>query len=118
MEPALGPVIQKFLPGKGHFGIDYGLKSGSPVVASIGGLVVFSGYDIDYGCIIIIDSDNGFITSYKHCSSLLKKERDLVNVGEVIALSGNSGRNTTGPHLHFEIWQNGKAIDPEKVLIK
>ena len=52
-----------------------------------------------------------------HCSSLLKKEGDKVVQGELIALSGNSGTESSGPHLHFEIWKDGKPIDPLKVLI-
>ena len=67
---------------------------------------------------LIIQHNKGFTTVYKHCSSLLKKERDVVSQGDLIALSGNSGKNTTGPHLHFEIWQNGKPVDPQKILLK
>jgi lipoprotein NlpD len=55
---------------------------------------------------------------YKHCSELIKKERDFVRQGELIALSGNSGSNTSGPHLHFEVWENGKAINPDLLLTK
>ena len=57
---------------------------------------------------LIIQHDKNYITIYKHCLTLLKKIRDKVSQGELIALSGNSGKDTTGPHLHFEVWQNGK----------
>lgn len=118
IEPTHGIVTQNFDVNKGHMGVDYGVSSGSPVYAASGGLIIFSDYTIDSGNEIIIQHDNGFISLYKHCSSLIKKTRDRVNQGELIALSGNSGRNTTGPHLHFEIWQNGKPVDPQKILLK
>jgi murein DD-endopeptidase MepM/ murein hydrolase activator NlpD len=117
-QPVNGYVSQQFLPEKGHLGIDYGIKKGSPVYAAAGGLVVFSDYTPDNGNMIIIEHEQNYITIYQHCSTLLKKVRDIVKQGELIALSGNSGKNTTGPHLHFEIWQNGKPVDPEKFLIK
>lgn len=109
-------VNNKFNPSKGHFGLDFAAKNGSPIYASAGGLVLVSTYSDADGYWLMIKHDDNFISIYKHCSSLLKKVRQYVSQGEVIALSGNSGVNTTGPHLHFEIWQDGKAIDPEKVL--
>ncbi len=118
IKPIKGFINQKFLPDKGHLGIDYGAKENTPVYASAGGVVVFADYTVDYGNTIIIEHKNGFISVYKHCSELIKKERDVVSQGEIIALSGNSGIKSTGPHLHFEIWQNAKPIDPEKLLLK
>ena len=116
-KPVTGFVNQQFNPDRGHLGIDYGTKKGSPVCAAAGGIVLFADYTIDNGYMLIIQHDKDFISIYQHCSTLLKKTRDVVRQGEVIALSGNSGKNTTGPHLHFEIWQNGKPINPEKYLI-
>lgn len=118
IEPSAGVITEEFNPSKGHMGIDYGVKSGSPVYASSGGLITFAEYSIDSGFMVMIQHDKNFITIYKHCSSLLKKARDVVSQGELIALSGNTGKNTTGPHLHFEIWQNGKPVDPGKILLK
>ncbi len=116
IKPTNGFIIRGFNPKKGHLGIDFAVKSGTPVYASAGGIVIFSDFTPNDGKKIIIQHKEGFITIYKHCSSLLKKERDFVYQGELIALSGNSGLNTTGPHLHFEIWKNGKAINPEDYL--
>jgi len=118
IKPIKGFVNQKFIPSKGHFGIDFAAKINTPVYASAGGIIVFSDYTVDYGNTIIIEHRYGYISVYKHCSELLKKQRDIVDQGEIIALSGNSGLKSTGPHLHFEIWQNGKPIDPEKLLLK
>ena len=117
-KPANGFIIRDFNPSKGHMGVDFALKSGSPVYASAGGYIIFSDYTVEDGKKIIIEHKDGFITVYKHCSSLLKEERDYVYQGELIALSGNSGLNTTGPHLHFEIWKNGKIMDPKIYLPK
>jgi len=67
---------------------------------------------------IIIQHDDKYTSVYKHCSKLLKKSRDLVEQGMTIALSGNTGKNSSGPHLHFEIWYNGRQINPQEVLLK
>jgi murein DD-endopeptidase MepM/ murein hydrolase activator NlpD len=118
MEPAHGIITEEYLPSRGHLGIDYGVKTGTPVYAAAGGLVMFSDFTVDSGYMIIIQHEKNYVTIYKHCSSLIKKTRDVVQQGELIALSGNSGRKSSGPHLHFEIWQNGKTIDPQKFLLK
>lgn len=116
--PVNGYISRSFDPERGHFGIDLVVKDGTPVFASAGGFVVFSGYTDNYGHIIILSHSDEYLSIYKHCSLILKKERDFVKQGELIAQSGNSGLATTGPHLHFEIWQNGKPIDPETVVLK
>lgn len=115
--PADGIPVKFFDPESGHLGIDLALKSGSPVFAASGGLVIVSEYSPEAGYKLVIDHGNGCLTIYKHCLILMKKERDRVIPGELIALSGNSGVNTSGPHLHFEIWKDGKAVDPAKLLV-
>ena len=117
-KPADGIITQQFNPDEGHLGLDFGQKKGSPVYAAAGGYVVFSDYTLDNGYMMIIEHPDNYLTIYQHCSSLLKKVRDVVNQGELIALSGNSGKNTTGPHLHFEIWYKGKPVDPAKIITK
>ncbi|MBI5730401.1 MAG: M23 family metallopeptidase [Ignavibacteriales bacterium] len=116
IEPTNGVITQGFNSANGHMGIDFGVASGSPVYASAGGLIIFAEYTVESGYQIMIQHDNNYLTIYKHCSSLIKKIRERVTQGELIALSGNTGKNTTGPHLHFEIWQSGKPIDPQKIL--
>jgi len=116
--PVNGYISRGFDPERGHYGIDIVVKDGTPVYASAGGFVVFSGYTNNYGHIIILSHSDGYLSIYKHCSVILKKEREFVKQGDLIAQSGNSGLATTGPHLHFEIWHNGKPINPETVLIK
>jgi len=118
IEPTNGVITQDFNSANGHMGIDFGVASGTPVYASAGGLIIFAEYTVESGYQIMIQHDNNYLTIYKHCSLLIKKIRERVTQGELIALSGNSGKNTTGPHLHFEIWQNGKPVDPQKILSK
>ena len=117
IKPVTGFISRRFNPDKGHMGLDYVLKEGTPVYATAGGFVVFSGYTIEDGYTIIINHSDNYMSVYKHCSSLIKKQREKVEQGELIAMSGNSGRETTGPHLHFEIWENGKPVDPEKIIL-
>lgn len=115
--PVNGFISREFDPDKGHNGIDYVVRTGTPVFAASSGYVIFADYTVKDGYMILISSTNEYVTVYKHCSALLKKTRDLVTQGEIIALSGNTGEITTGPHLHFEIWKNGYPINPKKVLI-
>jgi len=118
IKPSKGLIINDFNAEEGHFGIDFAVHSGSEILAVQGGLVLFADFTIDDGHKIIIQHDNGFITIYKHCSTLIINERDIVVQGELIGLSGNSGNNTTGPHLHFEIWKDGKPQNPKELFIK
>jgi len=118
VNPSRGLIINEFNPKEGHLGIDFAVQTGSEILASMGGLVIFSDFTINDGHKLIIQHDNGFITIYKHCSTLIKKEREFVVQGELIGLSGNSGKNTTGPHLHFEIWKDGKPMNPKEFFIK
>lgn len=115
--PVDGIIVKDFQPESGHMGVDYGVKKGTNVHAAMSGLVVFSGYTPDYGNTLMLLHPDNYITVYRHCETLLKKERDSAEKGEVIALSGNSGYKSSGPHLHFEIWQDGKPVDPKKFII-
>jgi len=117
IKPVTGFISRRFNPAKGHMGLDYVVKEGTPVYATAGGFVVFSDYTVEDGNTIIISHSDEYISVYKHCSSLIKKQREKVEQGELIAMSGNSGSLTTGPHLHFEIWENGKPVDPEKIIL-
>ena len=117
IKPINGFLSKKFDSDKGHMGLDFAAKEGTPVYASAGGYVIFAGYTVNDGYIIILNHLNGYISVYKHCSSLVKHTRENIEQGELLALSGNTGRKTTGPHLHFEIWKNGKPVDPEKHFI-
>ena len=94
-----------------HPGIDIAVPIGTPIRASGGGTVTQAGYDPDYGLFVLLRHPSGYETMYGHTSRLLAAEGDDVQAGQVIGLSGNSGRSTA-PHLHFEIRHDGKSVDP------
>lgn len=114
--PSKGYISRGFMPEFGHMGIDFVEKTGTLVFAAASGYVVFADYTVNDGYMIILNHPDGFVTVYKHCSVLLKKVHDVVTQGEAIALSGNTGELTTGPHLHFEIWKDGKPVNPKNLL--
>jgi len=118
IRPVTGFISRNFDPERGHMGIDFVVKTGTPVYVSANGFIIFANYTVKDGNMIIVSHPGNYISVYKHCSSLLKKERETVVQGELIALSGNTGEITTGPHLHFEIWKEGKPINPITILIK
>lgn len=98
-----------------HQGLDIATKTGTPIKAAADGTVTFSDEQGGYGNLIIINHGNGIQTYYGHCSKLYAKEGQKVNAGDVIAAVGSTG-NSTGPHLHFEIRQNGKYVNPTNYL--
>lgn len=115
--PVNGYMSREFKPQQGHFGVDFVVRENTPVYAAAGGYVIFANYTTQYGFTVLIDHGSGYISRYMHCNQIVKREGEIVKQGELIALSGNSGTDTTGPHLHFEIWKNGQPIDPKKVLL-
>ncbi len=117
IKPADGLVTRGYNKSISHFGIDFSVPIGSVVRASASGIVIFADYTVNDGYKIIISHSRGYFTIYKHLSQLLKKERDFVKQGDIIALSGNTGKLTTGPHLHFEIWKYQTPLNPEKILV-
>jgi murein DD-endopeptidase MepM/ murein hydrolase activator NlpD len=98
-----------------HPGIDIAVPPGTPVRAAGGGSVSEAGYNADYGLFVLLRHPSGYETMYGHMSRLIAAEGDEVQAGEVIGLSGNSGRSTA-PHLHFEIRRDAKSIDPLELV--
>jgi murein DD-endopeptidase MepM/ murein hydrolase activator NlpD len=98
-----------------HAGIDFRQKTGSDVKATGAGVVIHAGAASGYGIMVEIDHGNGITTRYGHLSKVLVKEGDVVAAGDLIALSGSTGRST-GPHLHYEVRRNGTAVDPMRFL--
>ena len=97
--------------GESHPGIDIAVPVGTPVRAAGGGAVSAAGTDPNYGLYVLLRHPDGYETLYGHASRLLVAEGEQVASGQVIALTGNSGRSTA-PHLHFEIRHEGKSVDP------
>jgi len=98
-----------------HTGIDIAVPSGTSVLAANAGKVIYSGYNGGYGNTVIIDHGGKISTLYAHNSKLLVKVGDKVEKGKVISKSGSTGLST-GPHLHFEVRENGQHVDPMKYL--
>jgi murein DD-endopeptidase MepM/ murein hydrolase activator NlpD len=115
--PADGYLSKGFESGGFHYGIDIAGKEGSGILAAADGQVVFSGWTYDDGFMLMIAHAEGLVTVYKHNQSLLKSSGAAVKRGELIALMGNTGQTSTGPHLHFEVWKNGVAGDPQQYLL-
>lgn len=115
--PIKGFVTQSFNPQSQHLGVDVVAKENEAIKAVLGGTVAFSSWTSETGYVIALLHDDNLFSIYKHNSVLLKKEGDKVSVGEAIAIIGNSGEFSTGPHLHFELWHNNKPIDPEQYIV-
>lgn len=111
--PLRGVVTQKFEQKDGHTGIDIASKADEPVKACLEGTVVQAAWTSDGGNILVVQHPGDLVSVYKHASVLLKKTGDRVRAGEAIAIVGNSGELTDGPHLHFELWLNGQPLDPQ-----
>lgn len=115
--PTRGMLTSHFDPNNRHYGVDIAATPNESVLAALDGTVILSTYTAETGYLIEVQHGQDFITVYKHCGSLLKKEGDEVKGGEAIALVGNTGTLTTGPHLHFELWRKGRAVNPEKYIV-
>jgi murein DD-endopeptidase MepM/ murein hydrolase activator NlpD len=110
--PTKGYIISKYDAKTNHYGIDIASPADEPVKSCLDGTVISSNWTLDGGYEITIQHSNNLISSYKHNSKILKKVGSVVKAGDVISIIGNSGEQTTGPHLHFELWNNGVAINP------
>ena len=115
--PTRGMISSPFDAEKKHFGTDIAANPGESVLATLDGTVILSTYTAETGYLIEVQHNRDFISVYKHCGSLLKKEGDAVKGGEVVALVGNTGKQSTGPHLHFELWHKGRAVNPEQYIV-
>ncbi|MGX5730550.1 peptidoglycan DD-metalloendopeptidase family protein [Pseudoxanthomonas beigongshangi] len=101
--------------GQYHKGIDFKASVGDPVLAVADGVVSFAGIKGGYGNVVDVDHGNGYVTRYAHNSRLVVKSGDLVRVGQEVAKAGSTGRST-GAHVHFEVWENGRVVNPRKFL--
>ncbi len=110
--PIKGFVTNYFDPNTAHFGLDIVAKKDTPIKNIADGVVLLAQWTIDNGFVIIIQHPNNTVSVYKHNASLFKQEGDYVKAGDLIAIIGNSGHQSTGTHLHFELWINGVAVNP------
>ncbi|MEG1838993.1 MAG: M23 family metallopeptidase, partial [Bacteroidaceae bacterium] len=115
--PTRGMISSNFDPQIKHYGVDIAANPNESVLSILDGTVLLSTYTAETGYVIQVQHNQNFISVYKHCGSLLKHEGDKVKGGEAIALVGNTGKQTTGPHLHFELWHKGEAVTPDKYIV-
>lgn len=115
--PTRGVISSAFDATNGHFGIDIAATPNESVLATLDGTVFFSGYTAETGYVLMIKHNQEFVSIYKHCAGLLKKTGDIVKGGDVIAVVGNTGTLSTGPHLHFELWYRDRAVDPVNYIL-
>jgi len=111
--PLTGLISRKYNLPEDHYGVDIVSRRNEPVMSVAGGTVILSSWTMDSGYVIAIQHNSDLISIYKHNAELLKKTGNFVNGGEVIAIIGNTGELTDGPHLHFELWYKGNPVNPE-----
>ncbi|WP_448520589.1 M23 family metallopeptidase [Rhodoflexus sp.] len=114
--PIKGVLLGRFDPDKQHYGVDIVARKNEPIKAIADGTVIISSWTQDSGYTIGIQHKNQLISFYKHNSVLLRKVGDNIRAGDIIAIIGNSGELTDGPHLHFELWHNGSPVNPEQYI--
>tara|TARA_R110002096_G_scaffold4954_12_gene23262 strand:- start:9869 stop:10738 length:870 start_codon:yes stop_codon:yes gene_type:complete len=114
--PLKGSITGEFDPSTDHFGIDIVAPKNEAIKAVLNGTVIFAEWTVETGYVIQLQHNDNFTSIYKHNSFLLKKTGDKVKAGEAIAIIGNSGELTSGPHLHFELWQAGSALNPMEYI--
>jgi murein DD-endopeptidase MepM/ murein hydrolase activator NlpD len=113
--PVKGTISQRFT-GLDHAGVDIVTEKGRTVLSCLAGTVIYSGYTQKDGYILVIEHANSYISIYKHNKAVLKRSGQKVQMNDPIAIVGNTGENSSGPHLHFELWHNQIALDPEKYI--
>jgi murein DD-endopeptidase MepM/ murein hydrolase activator NlpD len=115
--PIKGIVTTSYSIKDGHFGTDIVSKENELIKATLDGTIVFAGFTTDDGYVVQIQHGNNLTSAYKHLSNITKKIGDFVKAGEPIGVVGNTGENSKGPHLHFELWYNGFAINPQDYVV-
>lgn len=114
--PVNGSISEPFNLKERHYAVDLVVAKNTPIKATADGSVIFAEWTAQTGYVIILEHSQNLLSVYKHNGSLTKTQGDLVKAGEVIATSGNTGDYTTGPHLHFELWNNGYPINPTNFI--
>ena len=114
--PIKGEITNQMNISTGHFGIDVIAPKNEAVVSILKGTVVYKNWSPTDGHVIHIQHKKNLLSIYKHNSEILKNTGEFVDAGEPIAIVGNSGEHSTGPHLHFELWHNGYPINPENFI--
>jgi murein DD-endopeptidase MepM/ murein hydrolase activator NlpD len=114
--PIKGIITNSYNPRNNHYGTDIVAAPNQVVKAVLDGTITMATWTLDLGWLIQIQHENNLLSVYAHNAELLKKSGEYVKAGEPIAIIGNSGELTTGPHLHFELWHNGTPLNPEDFI--
>lgn len=114
--PVQGPITEKYNAKEKHYAVDVALAKNTPIKAVANGTVIFADWTPTNGNVIILRHNNEFLSVYKHCESLTISQGDVVRTSEVIAIAGSTGEQSTGIHLHFELWKDGYPIDPTQFI--
>ena len=117
MDPVEGYITDEYDKQKEHYGIDIAAKQDAPVKAVLDGKVISATYNLETGYVIEVQHANNLISMYKHNSKLVKKPGNFVKAGEVIAFVGSTGELSSGPHLHFELWHEGRSLNPKDYIV-
>lgn len=116
LPPINGIVTTPCKHSIGHYGVDIVTREKEPIKCIADGVVIFSSWTVETGWVMVVQHNGDLVSTYKHNAALLKKVGNFVEAGEVIAIVGNSGELSTGPHLHFELWHAGSALNPEDFI--
>jgi len=114
--PVRGSVTDTFNARQKHYAVDVAVPKNTPIKAVLNGNVIFAEWTPNNGNCVIVRHNNGFISVYKHAAEVSVEEGDVVKTGEVVALAGSTGQESTGIHLHFELWKDGYPIDPQQFI--
>jgi murein DD-endopeptidase MepM/ murein hydrolase activator NlpD len=115
--PVDGYVTDEYSEQQEHYGIDIATTVDAPVKAVLDGKVISAAFNLETGYVLEIQHKNNLVSIYKHNSRLVKKTGDAVKAGEVVAFAGSTGELSTGPHLHFELWRDGKSLNPKDYIV-
>jgi murein DD-endopeptidase MepM/ murein hydrolase activator NlpD len=115
--PIKGIITSSFNLKEEHYGTDVAAKENEFIKATLDGTVVFAGFTNNDGYVLQVQHSNNIVSIYKHNSELMVRTGDYVKAGNPIAIVGNSGETSSGPHLHFELWYNGSPINPQDYIV-
>lgn len=114
--PVKGTISEEYDTDEKHYAVDIVVAKNSPVKSVADGRVIFAEWTAETGYVIIVEHSYGLLSVYKHNASLTKSQGEIVRSGEVIATAGSTGEYSTGPHLHFELWNEGNPVDPTEYI--
>ena len=114
--PVQGSITDGYDSTRKHYAVDIAVAKNTPIKAIADGTIIFAEWTAETGYVMIIDHGNNLLSVYKHNSSLSKQQGDTVKTGEVVATAGSTGELSTGPHLHFELWNGGYSLNPTNFI--